>query len=113
MTAERAVEIPEPVGSKQVPTRTPECLITLGFEAGAGQQYLGPAPHVKGEVLDAFHERRSLDEEQGVMVICSGGAQKGPGTGESIGHPEAEPHIESLRQGYVRNEQHDMGKSPG
>src|SRR5690348_2970447 len=71
MTAEWAVEIPEPVGTKQVPTRPPECLITLRFEAGTGQQYLGPAPHVEGEVLDAFHERRSLDEEQCVMVICS------------------------------------------
>src|SRR4029077_2045541 len=97
MTAKRTVEVPEPVRAELMPSRAPERLIAFADEARAGLHELRGAAQVKGEVLDALHEGRRLDQEQGVMISSARRLKKRTYALEPIGAAKPQPRVKSFR----------------
>src|SRR5579859_605842 len=97
VTAEGTIEVPEPVRAELMPSRTPKRLIAFGDKARAGLHELRRAAQVKSEVLDALHEGRRLDQEQGVMISTARRLQKRTDALEPIGAAKPQPRVKSFR----------------
>src|SRR5438270_13830139 len=104
MTAQRTIEVPEPVGAEQVTARAPERLVTLGLEARPSQQHLGPASHMESKMLAALHEWRRLDHKQGVVLHGPSRTHERSRAREAIGGSKAEALVERLSSCRIRNE---------
>ncbi|MOA46458.1 hypothetical protein D3C78_1689720 [compost metagenome] len=59
---------------------------------------------MEGEVFDAFHERRRLDQEQGVVILGACRAQEGAGVDEAVGADKTQAGVERFCLGVVRHE---------
>ncbi|MCY1364561.1 hypothetical protein D9M69_513700 [compost metagenome] len=112
VAAQRAVEVPEPVGAKEVTARSPEAGPALLFEAAPGQQHFRAAAHVKGEVLATLQVRWRLDHEQAMVVIGTGGTHERARANKGVGGHEAQAFVKGLGLGRIRHEIHHVGQSP-
>ena len=92
-----------------VPSGAPKRLIAGFDEARAREHQLGRPAHVEREMFAALHERRRLDEEQRVVILRAGRAQKRPGVQQPVRDLETEAlDIERFRRSDVGHETDDM-----
>ncbi|MNY14701.1 hypothetical protein D3C86_1478870 [compost metagenome] len=111
VATQRTVEVPEPVGAKEVTTRAPETGPALLLEPRAGQQHFGAAAHVKGEVFAALHVRRGLDHEQAMVIIGTRRAHERPGADKGVRGSKTQAFgIERFGLGRVGDEIHHVGQ---
>src|SRR6056300_1638565 len=114
MTAKGTVEIPEPVGTKYMATRSPKRLVTLLYKTRPRLHHLTGTTHMESKMFAALQEWRGLNHEQGMVVLGTSRAQKWSRIGKAIGAAKAKTlRIKSLSFGHIRHEINDMRQASG
>ncbi len=110
---DRAIEVPEPVRSKDMAAWPPESLVPFIGESSPGLHQFGWAAHVKREVFTALHERWRLDTEESVMLLAARGTHEGPYAGKPVSCDKSEAiGIERFELLQVWHEIDDVGQGP-
>nr|GFD19550.1 hypothetical protein [Tanacetum cinerariifolium] len=82
-------------------------------EARAGEHDFCGTCHVKGEVFNAFHERRRLNEEQRVVVLRAGRAQERACANEAVGADETQAGVKRFCFVGIRDEIDNVRQAAG
>jgi hypothetical protein len=107
---QRAGEVPEPVRTHDVPSRPPGADIAQPGEARSRRHHFARSAGVEGEMLDAFHLRRGLDQKHGVVFGAGSRAQE-RAAAKPVGDAETEAaDVEALRRAEIGDEIGEVGK---